>query len=125
MPTEDELDAIFSALAHATRRAMLGRLAQGPASVGELGEPHDISAPAISKHLRVLESAGLVRRDLDGRVHRCSLRPAGMQDAAAWMETYRAFWTHQFGKLDVYLEELKSTHMNASTEAPTHGIPDE
>lgn len=98
------LDATFGALADPTRRAILARLAQGEAMVTELAEPFRISLPAISKHLRVLESAGLLHREVDGRVHRCRLAAKPMQDAAAWIERYRAFWESQFDSLAKYLE---------------------
>ena len=91
------LDRTFAALADSTRRAMLGRLAVGEATVGELAEPFPVSRPAISKHLRVLERAGLVRRTRDGCISRCVLNAAPMRDAADWVERYRAFWT---GRLD-------------------------
>jgi DNA-binding transcriptional ArsR family regulator len=98
------LDATFGALANATRRAILARLARGEAMVTELAEPFDMSLPAISKHLRVLESAGLLQREIDGRVHRCRLAAEPMKDAARWMEQYRAFWETQFDALAKYLE---------------------
>jgi DNA-binding transcriptional ArsR family regulator len=98
------LDATFGALADPTRRAILARLAQGEATVTELAEPFRVSLPAISKHLRVLESAGLLQREIDGRVHRCRLAAAPMKNAAAWIEQYRAFWESQFDALEKYLE---------------------
>jgi DNA-binding transcriptional ArsR family regulator len=98
------LDSTFGALADPTRRAILARLAQGPATVSELAAPFAVSLPAVSKHLRVLESAGLLRRRIAGRVHHCRLVPQPMKDAAAWMETYRAFWETQFDALAKYLE---------------------
>jgi len=97
------LDATFSALADPTRRAILARLARGEAMVTELAEPFPMSLPAISKHLRVLESAGLLRREIDGRVHRCRLAAEPMKDAAAWIAQYRAFWETQFDALEKYL----------------------
>jgi DNA-binding transcriptional ArsR family regulator len=99
------LDATFGALADPTRRAILARLARGEAMVTELAEPFDVSLPAISKHLRVLESAGLLEREIDGRVHRCRLAAEPMKDAAAWIAQYRAFWETQFDALAKYLEE--------------------
>src|SRR5262245_24455367 len=89
------LDRTFGALADTTRRAILDRLTRGEATVGELARPFRISRPAISQHLRVLERARLVRRSRDGRVSRCTLDPAAMREAAAWVERYRAFWTGQ------------------------------
>ncbi len=98
------LDATFRALADPTRRAILARLARGEAMVTELAEPFAMSLPAISKHLRVLESAGLLQREIDGRVHRCRLAAEPMKDAAAWIAQYRAFWETQFDALEKYLE---------------------
>jgi DNA-binding transcriptional ArsR family regulator len=98
------LDATFSALADPTRRAILARLAQGESSVSTLAEPFAVSLPAISKHLRVLESAGLVVRKKDGRVHRCRLIAEPMREAAAWIEHYRCFWETQLNALENYLE---------------------
>jgi DNA-binding transcriptional ArsR family regulator len=98
------LDATFGALADPTRRAILARLAQGEAMVTELAEPFRVSLPAISKHVRVLESAGLLQREIDGRMHRCRLAAEPMKNAAAWIEQYRAFWEVQFDALAKYLE---------------------
>ena len=97
------LDATFGALADPTRRAILARLARGEAMVTELAEPFAMSLPAISKHLRVLESAGLLQREIDGRVHRCRLAAEPMKNAAAWIAQYRAFWESQFNALEKYL----------------------
>jgi DNA-binding transcriptional ArsR family regulator len=99
------LDATFGALADSTRRAILARLARGEAMVTELAEPFDMSLPAISKHLRVLESAGLLHRTIDGRVHHCRLAAEPMKDAAAWIAQYRAFWESQLDALAKYLEK--------------------
>jgi DNA-binding transcriptional ArsR family regulator len=98
------LDATFGALADPTRRAILARLAHGESTVTELAAPFDVSLPAVSKHLRVLETAGLLEREIDGRVHRCRLSPQPMKAAAAWIEKYRAFWENQFDALEGYLE---------------------
>jgi DNA-binding transcriptional ArsR family regulator len=100
------LDSTFAALSDSTRRGILARLArQGEISVSELAAPYKISLPAVSKHLRVLENAGLVSRQKDGRVHRCRLRAAPMKDAAAWIEHYRQFWEAQLDSLAHYLED--------------------
>jgi DNA-binding transcriptional ArsR family regulator len=99
-----QLDQTFAALGDSTRRAILGRLALGEATVGELARPFRISRPAISKHLRVLEDAGLVRRTRDGRVNRCALDPEPMRAAADWVEQYRAFWEGQLDALARYME---------------------
>jgi DNA-binding transcriptional ArsR family regulator len=100
------LDSTFAALSDATRRGILARLArQGETSVSELAAPYKMSLPAVSKHLRVLEQAGLVSRQKDGRVHRCRLRAEPMKDAAAWIEHYRQFWETQLDSLARYLED--------------------
>jgi DNA-binding transcriptional ArsR family regulator len=99
------LDATFAALADPTRRAILARLANGEATVTELAEPFPFSLPAVSKHLRVLESAGLLKREIDGRIHRCRLAPEPMRTAAQWIDHYRAFWESQFDTLANYLEK--------------------
>ena len=102
------LDRTFAALADSTRRAILGRLAMGEATVGELAEPFRVSRPAISKHLRVLERAGLVRRTRDGRISRCVLNARPMRDAADWVDRYRAFWIGQLDALARYVERTES-----------------
>ena len=100
------LDSTFAALSDATRRGILARLArQGETSVSDLAAPYKMSLPAVSKHLRVLEHAGLVSRQKDGRVHRCRLRAEPMKDAAAWIEHYRRFWEAQLDSLARYLED--------------------
>ena len=101
------LDATFGALSDPTRRAILARLAQGQAMVTELAEPFEMSLPAISKHLRVLESAGLLKREIDGRIHRCRLAAEPMKSAAAWIARYQAFWEKQFDALEKYLQEIE------------------
>jgi DNA-binding transcriptional ArsR family regulator len=104
-----ELDLVFGALADSTRRSILTRLAEGEATVGQLAEPFDVSRPAISKHLRVLERAGLVRRTPEGRMSRCELEAGPMRDAADWVERYREFWETQLDQLKRYLEHEKPT----------------
>lgn len=99
------LDRTFGALADSTRRAILARLARGEASVGELARPFRVSRPAISKHLRVLERAGLVSRTREGRVSRCELDAAAMREAAEWVNRYRAFWEGRLDALARYVEE--------------------
>jgi DNA-binding transcriptional ArsR family regulator len=100
------LDSTFAALSDATRRGILARLArQGETSISKLAAPYKMSLPAVSKHLRVLEHAGLVSRQKDGRVHRCRLRAEPMKDAAAWIEHYRQFWEAQLDSLARYLED--------------------
>ena len=101
------LDRTFGALADGTRRAILGRLARGGATVGELARPFRMSRPAISQHLRVLERASLVRRTRDGRVNRCTLDADGLRAAAEWVDRYRVFWTGQLNVLVRYLERSR------------------
>ena len=100
-----KLDRIFTALADPTRRAILKRLTIGEATVGELAKPFAMSRPAISKHLNVLERAGVVRRKADGRVNRCRFDGTSLLDAYAWMEHYRRFWENQLDELTLYLEK--------------------
>lgn len=102
-----DLDAIFSALADPTRRAILGRLRSGEASVTELTEPFLISQPAISRHLKVLERAGLVSRGRDGQRRPCRLEAEPLAEATAWLTAYRQFWDSRFRDLDAVLETLK------------------
>jgi DNA-binding transcriptional ArsR family regulator len=102
--SRQRLNRTFGALADGTRRAILGRLATGAATVGELAQPFRVSRPAISKHLRVLERAGLVRREREGRTSRCVLNPIALREAAAWVDYYRAFWTEQLDALALYVE---------------------
>ena len=107
MPTPAELDATFQALADPTRRAILARLALGEASVMELAEPFEMSQPAISKHLKVLENAGLISRGRDAQRRPCKLEAAPLAEATGWLIEYRKFWEKQFGQLDDLLDELK------------------
>jgi len=103
------LDKVFAALANPTRRALLERLAQGETSVSDLATPFAMSLPAISKHLRVLEQAGLLARTKDGRVHRLRLRAQPIRDAAAWMAYYQQFWETRLAALDHYLHDVDHT----------------
>lgn len=102
-----QLDATFAALADPTRRAILGRLAKGQASVAELAKPFKMSQPAISKHLRVLESAGLISKGLDAQRRPRKLEAAPLKAATDWLEKYRQFWEQAYNRLDVLLEDLK------------------
>ncbi len=104
-----DLDAIFAALAHPIRRAILEQLAAGDATVGELAEPHDVSLPAISKHLRVLEDAGLLRVEPEGRVRRCHIDAAPLSAAFGWITRYRVLWEDRFARLAEHLEETRDT----------------
>lgn len=101
---EQRLDLVFGALADSTRRKILARLALGETTVGELAAPFEISRPAISKHLRVLERAGLIHRTRDGRLRRCELDAEPIRQASAWVERYRVFWEGRLDALADYLE---------------------
>jgi DNA-binding transcriptional ArsR family regulator len=103
--TIDHLSGTFAALADPTRRAILARLARGEASVGEVAKPFDMSMPAISKHLKVLERAGLVARGRDGQLRPCRLEAGPLKDASDWLDAYRRFWEHSFDRLSAYLEK--------------------
>jgi len=104
-----DLDAVFAALADPTRRAILARLASGQASVNELAAPFRMSQPAVSKHLKVLERAGLVERDIDQQRRPARLSAAPMAAAIEWLEAFRQFWSSSFDELDGLLDELKKT----------------
>src|SRR3979490_40203 len=105
--TSEDLDAVFGALADPTRRAILARLASGEAAVNELAEPFAMSQPAISKHLKVLERAGLISRGLDAQRRPRKLEAKPLAEANEWLERYREFWEASFGRLDALLMELK------------------
>jgi DNA-binding transcriptional ArsR family regulator len=113
MAPSPHLDATFAALADPTRRAILARLALGEASVNELAEPFAMSQPAISKHLKVLERAGLISRGRDAQRRPCKLEAEPLAEADAWLENYRKFWEAQFQRLDVLLEEMKAEEQAA------------
>lgn len=102
--TEDRLDRVFQALANRTRRAMLARLVRGPTMVTELAAPFAMSLPSVSKHLKVLEQAGLVERAVDGRVHHCSLGVAPLRELETWLDHYRGFWDDSLAALAHYVE---------------------
>jgi len=103
----DSLSATFAALADPTRRAILGRLTQGEASVNELAKPFDMSLPGISKHLKVLERAGLIERGREAQWRPCRLKAEPLKDVARWVEHYRRFWEESFDRLDEYLKEVQ------------------
>jgi DNA-binding transcriptional ArsR family regulator len=105
--TTDQLSSTFAALADPTRRAILARLASGEASVTELAEPFEMSLPAVSKHLKVLERAGLIARGREAQWRPCKLDAHPLKDVAAWVEHYRRFWTESFDRLDDYLLKLQ------------------
>ncbi len=106
MSQETALDAGFSALADPTRRAILARLAHGEATANDLGRSFQLRQPTISKHLSVLERAGLISRRRDAQRRPCRLEPNGLRQLADWIGTYRYFWDDSFGRLDDYLKEL-------------------
>lgn len=110
------LNLVFAALADPTRRQILEDLAQGDRCVSELAAPHDMSLPAVSKHLRVLEDAGLVSRERQGRVHSLHLNAKPMKQAQAWMESYRRFWDQSFDRLDTYLHEMQKPKSQSKTK---------
>jgi DNA-binding transcriptional ArsR family regulator len=107
--SESQLNRVFAALADPTRRAMLARLSSGEATVNELAEPFDMTQPSISKHLKVLERAGLVIRTRAAQTRPCRLEPAGLEVADNWVEAYRSLWEASFDKLDMFLKANKST----------------
>jgi DNA-binding transcriptional ArsR family regulator len=105
----ESLDAVFAALADPTRRAILSRLASGEASVNEIAAPFEMSQPAVSKHLRVLERAGLIERDVDKQRRPARLKAEPMAAAVNWLEEFKQFWSSSFDQLDSLLKELKRT----------------
>ncbi len=111
------LDETFGALADPTRRAILARLASGEASVKELMEPFHLSQPAISKHLQVLERAGLISRSRDAQRRPCRLEAERLKEAADWIEHYRRFWTESFDRLDDYLKQLQTKDPKGEDDA--------
>src|SRR5713226_910504 len=108
----DPLSITFSALADPTRRAILARLAAGPATVKELSAPFAISGPAVSKHLRVLERAGLIERGREAQWRPCRLEATPLKEVAEWAENYRRFWDESYERLDEYLQHLKGRKRN-------------
>jgi DNA-binding transcriptional ArsR family regulator len=122
MTPSDRLDATFAALADPTRRAILARLATGEASVTDLAQPFAMSQPAISKHLKVLERAGLISRSRDAQRRPCRLQPERLKTIAEWVGSYRQFWEASFDRLDDYLEELQAQKL-PTQELPTQELP--
>jgi DNA-binding transcriptional ArsR family regulator len=106
---DDALDAVFGALGDPTRRRILVRLAAGPASISELAQPFAMTLPAVSKHLRVLERAGLVRREVRGREHVCTLNAAPLREATRWMDEVRSFWETRLDALDRHIASRRTT----------------
>jgi DNA-binding transcriptional ArsR family regulator len=118
LATSEQLNATFIALADPTRRAILARLASGDATVMELAEPFSMSQPAISKHLKVLERAGLVSRGRDAQRRPCRLDAKPLEEATKWLETYRQNWEASFQRLDDLLEEMKATAGSKKIKRP-------
>ena len=109
---DDQMDAVFSALADSTRRGMVAQLSGGPASIGELGRPYPITKPAVTKHVKILERAGLVERQKDGRVHRCTLNKEPLKKAEKWIEQQRKFWEASLDSLADYLNQQTEKENN-------------
>lgn len=116
--TTDHLSDTFAALADPTRRAILARLLTGECSVTELAEPFQMSMPAVSKHLRVLERAGLIARRREAQFRHCRIEPGPLKDVADWMERYREVWEGRLDRLDAYLQQ-----MNTNTKEDRHDRP--
>ena len=115
---DGQVDLIFAAFADPTRRAILARLARGEATVNELAEPFDVSLPAISKHLKVLERAGLISRSREAQWRPCRLEPAPLEEARSWIDTYREIWEESFSRLDDLLQELQAPNISGAQGAP-------
>ena len=124
MPT-DHLSATFAALADPTRRAILARLALGETSVTELAQPFDMSLPAISKHLKVLEHAGLIARGREAQWRPCRIEGTALKDVDEWLERYRRFWDESFDRLDDYLRELQANEKKRARKRKTSQANDE
>ncbi|GAB4519127.1 MAG: metalloregulator ArsR/SmtB family transcription factor [Parvularculaceae bacterium] len=114
--SDQSLDATFAALSDPTRRAILARLARGEATVMELAKPFSMTQPAVSRHLKVLESAGLISRSRDAQRRPCRLEPERLAEANAWLEAYRDLWERRFDRLDAYLTQLQSRDGKTETE---------
>ena len=123
MNSEDQLSMVFAALADPTRRAILARLADGDATVSELAEPFSISMPAISRHLKVLERAGLISRSRSGQWRSSSLQATPLKEATDWMERYRVFWDASFDRLDAHLRRVQQDRAAAGNPAEFLGQP--
>jgi DNA-binding transcriptional ArsR family regulator len=113
--SQDQLTATFAALADPTRRAILARLASGESSVTRLAEPFEMSLPAISKHLKVLERAGLIARGREAQWRPCRLEAGPLKDASKWLDHYRRFWEQSFDRLEVYLREVQHEAVQKDT----------
>ena len=118
MPSTDALSATFAALADPTRRAILARLASGETSVSQLAAPFEISLPAVSKHLKVLERAGLIARGRDAQMRPCRIEPNALRNVDDWLEEYRRLWEQRLDRLDNYLKTLQSQQKETAKPAP-------
>lgn len=118
-PSSEHLDRVFGALADKTRRSILGRLAEGERSVTELVAGFDLSQPAVSKHLKVLEGAGLVSRQRDGQFRPVRLNPQGLETAATWIGHYRQFWEESLDQLEVYVRDLQRQEKQQAPKSST------
>jgi DNA-binding transcriptional ArsR family regulator len=116
--SKDRLSMTFSALADPTRRAILARLALGETTVNELAEPFEMSGPAISKHLKVLEGAGLITRGRDAQWRPCRIEPEALKPVDAWLERYRQFWEQSLDRLDAYLHEVQAQEKEQAAKKP-------
>lgn len=116
---EESLNLVFAALADPTRRAILARLAQGEATVNELAEPFDMSLPAVSKHLKVLEGAGLVARGREGQRRPARLEPEALETASRWIERYRKMWEESFDRLEIYLKKIQAEQARTTKKKRT------
>jgi DNA-binding transcriptional ArsR family regulator len=118
MVSDEELSMTFAALADPTRRAILARLAQGEATVNELAAPFNLSLPGVSKHLKVLQHAGLITQARRAQWRPCRLEPTRLKEVADWIETYRHIWEERFDRLDAYVKELQhAKHDNTGQDA--------
>ena len=125
MHQQDQLSSTFAALADPTRRAILARLATGESSVTEIAEPFDMSLPAITKHLKVLERAGLISRSRDAQWRPCKLEAKPLQQAADWVEQYRKFWEESIDRLEDYLSELQAHEKQKEKDKGIRGADDD
>ena len=119
---DDELSATFQALVDPTRRAILARLAQGESTVLELAEPFQLSLPAVSKHLKVLQKAGLISQGRRARWRPCRLEPGRLKDVSEWVERYRAIWEQRFDRLNTYLRELQAENSQDARHLEPEGV---
>ncbi len=113
---EEQLDLVFKALCDKTRRELLSRLSQGSVMITELAAPFEMSLPAVSKHLRVLEKAGLVERTVNGRVHSCALNVAPLKTAGEWLQYYEKFWSESLNALSAYVQTESQLNNNSQQE---------